>query len=198
MGGASSRARATLSASVDPASRPSRARGSVACVTEVDFTSRRLWRTIAVVVVLATVIGLLFRANFGHFGLALLIGAPTGLAGVLCIAIGSNRAGGLCISIASCAVLSLVVGFMMRANMFRDRMAWCEAQASRLEEYKRAHGDYPARLADAVDMGDAPSWTQSQGFEYRASEGEFLFDIWDGPLSGYSWNSKERKWDRYH
>jgi hypothetical protein len=162
---------------------------------------------------IATLIGFAAQASFGQFAIVFLIAmtlGPTAIGTFVASCIGGKtqssnsnrvsllrRVSAVCAAACACAILSFLIGLPVRNHALRESQAWCESQVSTVENYRRVHGRYPQRLEEAVDLGGAPRWVRSSKFEYRHDADSYVFDLWDGPLSGWCWNSTERRWIHY-
>lgn len=93
--------------------------------------------------------------------------------------------------------LSFILGIPIERWMQSRAKSWAEAQVAAVERHQLEHGSLPTALEEFADMGSAPWLVRRGDLHYSVSGGCFGFDLWTGFLSGYSWWSTERSWQRY-
>lgn len=73
---------------------------------------------------------------------------------------------------------------------------WCEELAVKLEDHRRAHGEYPSKLDGAAWLADRPMLCDQDGLGYRASDGEYtvFFYTERGFDSAWRYESRTRAW----
>lgn len=94
-------------------------------------------------------------------------------------------------------VLSIALGYPMRALLVHRSQEWCERQVPAIDRYRAERGEYPPSLADLHGV-ESPLWFCAPVYEQvRAHGDEFYFYVRDAPPVENRWSSKRRAWEGY-
>lgn len=93
-------------------------------------------------------------------------------------------------------VASFVAFRVGLAWMVGNAKEWCEGAAVQIEEWREAHGRYPASLQEAGLLHGRPLLCR-EGLLYVPWDDHFVLDFSEFLMIGWAYDSRDPSWTRY-